>query len=441
MKLFISLLIITILFIPQVVYAQYTTIPVGSFPRALVFNPINNEFYCANSGDNTVSIIHANVNHVMATIRVGTYPCAFAYNKTNNKVYCANQRSNDVSIINGATNEVINTVIVGQRPSALLFDSINDKIYCANSSGNSVSVIDGVNNNVVATINVGGFPTCLTLNSTNNKIYSANTDGNNVTIIDGTTNQVISTVPVGVSPSSLAYNPVNNEIYCSSWANGRIHMISGSTNQLVDSIIYGNSGPQSLIYVQNNRICYVNFTGDNIKMIDDVSDTIIASYQFPVGTRPYTLACTPDYIYCANIGSNNVSRFFSNNLYLEVTTGIISYPVTIIAFFSYHYKIYITNLWSSTVTYLLIPAIEEQSLSDIKDIPINICPNPAKSFFTISCPLTANRQTLKLFDITGKLIKEVKITRQEMTIPLNGIRPGIYFVEVGSITEKLVITN
>jgi YVTN family beta-propeller protein len=409
----------------------------------LVYNSTNSKVYCANSGDNTVSVISTSSNQVIATIRVGTYPCAFVYNSTNNKIYCANQQSNEVSIINGVTNEVINTVTVGLRPTALVFNSANNKVYCANSSGNSVSVIDGISDNVIATINVGGFPTCLTYNSTNNKIYTANTDGNSVTIIDCITNQVISTVPVGISPSSLAYNPVNNEIYCSSWANGRIHMISGSTNQLVDSIVYGNSGPQSLIYTYGNKICYVNFTGDNIKMIDGTSDTIIASYQFPVGTRPFTLLYWYGDLYCANIGSNNIYIFNYNNLSVLGIINNINYPVSFLAMYIPNWgdRLYITNLWSSTVTAILFPAIGEQYLSDIKNISLSIYPNPAKSFFTVRCPLTAYHQTLKLFDITGKLIKEVKITQQEMTIPLNGIKPGIYFVEVGSITKKLIITN
>jgi YVTN family beta-propeller protein len=440
MKLLISLLIITLTFIPTVIFSQ-EVIPVGSFPRALVCNSTNYKVYCANSGDNTVSVISILNHQIIATIRVGTYPCAFAYNRTNNKIYCANQRSNDVSLINGATNEIINTVTVGQRPSALLFDSINNKIYCANSSGNRVSVIDGVNNYVVTTINVGGYPTCLALNTTNNKIYTANTDGNSVTIIDGVTNQVISTVPVGISPSSITYNPDNNEIYCSSWANGRIHMISGSTNQVIDSIIYGNSGPQSLIYSGGNSVCYVNFTGDNIKMINGVSDTIVATYQFPVGTRPYILVYSFDiygYIYCANLRSNNVYKFYYypyNFTVLGVENA--NYPVSLCI----EGGNWATNLFSATVTFLYFSAIEEQSSSDIQNSSLTIYPNPAKTFFTLHCPLNTDRQTLKLFDISGKLIKQVKITRKEMSVPLNGIKQGIYFVEVGSITKKLIVTK
>ncbi len=435
-------LLVIILILTKASYAQYleTVIPVGSFPRAFGYNSTNYKVYCANSGDNTVTIINTQNNQVITTIRVGTYPCAFAYNSASNKIYCANQQSNEVSIINGATNEVINTVTVGLRPTSLLFNSTNNKVYCANSSGNSVSVIGGGNDNVVATINVGGFPTCLTLNSTNNKIYSANTDGNTVTIIDCVTDQVISTVPVGISPSSIAYDPDNNEIYCSSWANGRIHMINGSTNQLVDSIIYGNAGPQSLIkYSFYNRIFYANFTGDNIKVIDGGSDSVIGTSQFLVGERPYTIIPTYAGIYCANLGSNSIVVIdpFYGNFIIRINVG---YPVALI---SSSIRVYVANLFSSNVSVIrqnLIGLEENNTRIDSEEI-FKIYPNPTKSYFTIRSPQITNNASLKLFDITGKLIKEVKVTRPEMLIPLNGIKPGIYFIEVGTIRKKLIVST
>jgi hypothetical protein len=119
----------------------------------------------------------------------------------------------------------------------------------------------------------------------------------------------------------------------------------------------------------------------------------------------------------------------------------ITYPITLIGLYYYEPKFYIANLFSSTLTYFYVPAIEEQSFPDIKSISLTIFPNPAKSFLTLRCPLTAYNQTLKLFDITGKLIKQVKIFRQEITVPLNGVKSGIYFVEVGSITKKLIVTR
>jgi hypothetical protein len=72
---------------------------------------------------------------------------------------------------------------------------------------------------------------------------------------------------------------------------------------------------------------------------------------------------------------------------------------------------------------------------------IEIFPNPARSFFTIRLPHTAD--CIKIFDAMGKVIKEVRSKKQETRISIEGIKTGIYFVKVGEeiVNEKLVVTK
>jgi hypothetical protein len=88
----------------------------------------------------------------------------------------------------------------------------------------------------------------------------------------------------------------------------------------------------------------------------------------------------------------------------------------------------------------------------VSNIPINydfvIFPNPANSFFTIHLPQSADQSELKIYDVTGKVIKEILPLRctqgqndNTMRISLKGIKSGVYFVKVGIITKKLTITK
>jgi hypothetical protein len=72
-----------------------------------------------------------------------------------------------------------------------------------------------------------------------------------------------------------------------------------------------------------------------------------------------------------------------------------------------------------------------------------IYPNPAKSYFAIRGPSSVNNNMIKLFDISGKVVKEVRSKTQEARISLEGIKNGVYFIKVGDemIREKLVITK
>jgi len=50
---------------------------------------------------------------------------------------------------------------------------------------------------------------------------------------------------------------------------------------------------------------------------------------------------------------------------------------------------------------------------------------------------------LKIFDVSGKLIKEIALTGtgQEIKISLQGINPGIYFIRLGTEVKKFLVVK
>jgi hypothetical protein len=82
-------------------------------------------------------------------------------------------------------------------------------------------------------------------------------------------------------------------------------------------------------------------------------------------------------------------------------------------------------------------------------IPIEIYPNPAKSFLSIRLPQPLDRQQIRIFDVSGKLIKEIATSATqarndrivETKISLKGINPGIYFLRLGKETKKFLIVK
>ncbi len=71
-----------------------------------------------------------------------------------------------------------------------------------------------------------------------------------------------------------------------------------------------------------------------------------------------------------------------------------------------------------------------------------VYPNPARSYFTVRCPQTADR--LQIFDVTGKIMKVQEFkSSKEQRVSLDGIKNGIYFVKVNDVMvkEKLIVTR
>ena len=133
--------------------------------------PNANKIYVTNSGDDTVSVIDASTNTVVATIDVGTTPFDIAFNPNTKLVYVINQGSDSISVINGDTNTVVDTISVGDSPIAIAINPDTNTLYLVNDALDKISVIDGSTNNVVDTIDVGTGPVELGVNPSTNTIY------------------------------------------------------------------------------------------------------------------------------------------------------------------------------------------------------------------------------------------------------------------------------
>jgi uncharacterized delta-60 repeat protein len=98
----------------------------------------------------------------------------------------------------------------------------------------------------------------------------------------------------------------------------------------------------------------------------------------------------------------------------------------------------------TTIKYVQTSGIEENRLALSADrFSPEVYPNPAKVFFTIRSSFLALHSTLKLYDVTGNAVKSEELKGKNNRISLDGIKNGIYFVQVGNemMKEKLVVTK
>ena len=91
--------------------------------------------------------------------------------------------------------------------------------------------------------------------------------------------------------------------------------------------------------------------------------------------------------------------------------------------------------------------IEQHPILDTERLTPDIYPNPARSFLAIRLPQTANRQTLKIYNVSGKMVREIATPSArndgmgETKISLKGINPGIYFLRLGKQTKKVLVVK
>jgi YVTN family beta-propeller protein len=447
--------------IPILLSAQWveTTIPVGSGPIALVYNPINNKVYCANNGNHNVTIINGLLNSVIRTVATGYNPSAILFNPANNKVYCANQTSNTVTVIDGVTDSVIKQIAVGAQPHKLIYTSYNNKIYCANSYDLNVSVIDGFTDSVIKTLPIGtgwrSGPSAFAYNNINNKIYISYWEGyhsphpGKVAIFDCITDSLITTAAVGEVPQALVYDSTDNKIFCANnWSN-TVTIIDGIIDMPVGMVPVGYD-PYALefnpinnkIYCANSRFSYPGYDG-SVTIINGLTNALITT--IPTRGHPCALLHNPanNKVYCACQTANMVQIIDGANNQISETISVGTNP-TAFAYNPTQNRVYVANNGNATVSVIrdsIIGVEEVITNCKLKVENLSVYPNPAKSFFIIRSPLNAQSSMLRMYDVSGKIIREIEFKKPEVKVSLQGIKPGIYIIRMNNqlASSKLII--
>jgi YVTN family beta-propeller protein len=268
-----------------------------------------------------------------------------------------------------------------------------------------VAVIDGARDSILTKINMGrNNPYALVYNSFNNKIYCALNRRDTLAIINGFTDSIIRKLTVGYRPLALVYNPISNKIYCAT-SHDSLAIIDGVSDSIITTV-YVPHHPSALIYNStNNKIYCAGYWGsiNRVAVIDGVSNSVVASVN--VGENPIAMTYNPQ----------------QNRVYVANEDGA-----------------------SISVIRDVIPGMEEGSMLNATSNMLKVYPNPAKAFFTLRLPQSADRSQIKIYDVTGKVVKELESSgKKELRISLDGIKNGIYFVKVGNemVKEKLVVTR
>jgi uncharacterized delta-60 repeat protein len=103
-----------------------------------------------------------------------------------------------------------------------------------------------------------------------------------------------------------------------------------------------------------------------------------------------------------------------------------------------------TDFDYATIKYVQTQGIEEVrgQMQEVREL--ELYPNLAKIYFTVRLPKTVDHSEIKIFDVTGKVVKELESSgNRELRVSLDGIKNGVYFVQLGNqlICRKLVITK
>ena len=223
-------------------------------------------------------------------------------------VYVANRTDNSVSVVDADTDSVLATIPVGDSPERLAVAPDGSRVYVANTGSNSVSVIDTTTNMVLATVAVANGPSAVAVTPGGGEIYILATGGVlqvlEDALIGSATNPVVATVPLGTSTqiqTAIAILP--NGLRAYALAAGALHVLQLDTETLTvqDSVFVGNSPTRLALSLDGSRAYVTNSFGTTesefglsgqVVVVDTATNSVTRTIPLP--TLPGGIAITPD---------------------------------------------------------------------------------------------------------------------------------------------------
>ena len=217
------------------------TVPVGANPSGVATDPTGKWVYVGGFKTNDVSVIDAVKNTIVATIPLGSSPMGIAVDPAGLRVYVTGPYANTVWVIDTATNQVVGTIPAVFFAGGVAVNAAGTFLYVTNIDGNSLSVIDTLTSTVVAVVPVGAAPVGVALNPAGTRVYITNADTNSVSVVDALAFTVVATVPVGAYPVGIAVNPTGTRVYVANGDANNVSVIDSTTNTVVATVRVGGS--------------------------------------------------------------------------------------------------------------------------------------------------------------------------------------------------------
>ena len=120
-----------------------TVIPVGKGPEGCDLSPDGKQFWAANSGDGTVSVIDVAAKKVVQTFDVGTKRSnRLKFTPDGKLVLVSDLGKGDLVVINAASRKVVKRIHLGKSAAGILIVPDGSRAYVALSADGKVAIVD-----------------------------------------------------------------------------------------------------------------------------------------------------------------------------------------------------------------------------------------------------------------------------------------------------------
>ncbi len=190
------------------------TIPVGTKPDGMVYEPTTKTVWAFNGGSNNVSVIDTSTQKVVATVDLGGRP-EFPVADGKGMIYDNLEDKNAIVRLDASAKKLTATWPLSEcdSPSGLAIDTAAGHLFAV-CDGKKMAVVDAKTGKVLANPTIGDGPDAAGFDPEHKLAFSSNGDAT-LTVIDASksTFPVVQTVTTQKGARTMAFDPKTGRIY------------------------------------------------------------------------------------------------------------------------------------------------------------------------------------------------------------------------------------
>jgi YVTN family beta-propeller protein len=194
--------------------------PVGAITglkstHGVALNPDGKTGYISDGAGNAIVVFDRSSLAVKATIPAGTNPDGITFEPVTGTVWAFNGRSKNVSVMDAASNQVVATISLPGKPEFPQVDG-EGNVFVNIEDKNAIVKLDAKTDEVLTSWPLTGCesPSGMAIDRQHHHLFSV-CDGKKMVVTNYVTGKVLALASIGDSPDAAGFDPKTNEAFSS----------------------------------------------------------------------------------------------------------------------------------------------------------------------------------------------------------------------------------
>lgn len=212
--------------------------------HGVALNPNGRTGYISDGAGNAIVVFDRTSLAVKQTVPAGTNPDGIAFEPVTGTVWAFNGRSKNVSVMDAATNQIVATIPLPGKPEFPQTDG-KGSVFVNIEDHNAIVKLDATTKTAVANWPLAGCesPSGMAVDRAQHRLFSV-CDGKKMAITDYLTGKVVALASIGDSPDAAGFDPKTGEAFSS---NGE------GTLTIIDTMKHGFPATQTVSTAKGAR--------------------------------------------------------------------------------------------------------------------------------------------------------------------------------------------